>query len=608
MRYSLKFLATILFIFSSVSSANPIIFPHAVQSVKQATQYSHWIAINGPNDSYGYKAVQLNGNPNVLFAFEHGNIFYRSTDQGKNWELLHAPDQSNINNLISIAPNKLLFATRNAIYSSSDLGETWSKINQDADDDGYLIMLSPNLVFWIKQDNKQQTYYLSNNGGTSWNQIQPEIKYAFQSVAGRDNLIVVGSDVLSVSNDGGKTFKTVPSKTRSLISLLAIDSQHNVYVGDEENIYKTDSEFKTWKDTNSFSQVQEIQIDSQDNVYNSDIAMGGLYKFYHDDWQRLYSGDLTPVSFTVLDDGKIILTSKEGFLISDTSQRKFSFLHEAFKGLNTEKILALDQTHLIEILGNINVISAAKKRYVYSSDDGGKTWTTGFTNGLFGALDVAQFKDKVILSTWDNIYLSDDFGKTWKLFNKPDIHLMNLTVTNDLVIGDDYGVEYISKDLITWKRVYQAKTLDPVTGYAINGTLFFSSKQDIIATKDDGNTWQTVLSGTDKLDLSFITGYQDKILLAGYHKSGDVFKSTDSGQTWTKISANLADTPLVDVACVNENTFVIASENHLYITYDGGTNWQLLENDLQNQDFKGLFVSQNYLFANTKANGFFQAV
>ena len=227
---------------------------------------------------------------------------------------------------------------------------------------------------------------------------------------------------------------------------------------------------------------------------------------------------------------------------------------------------------------------------VWKTDDAGVTWRNVsdpfFKTGSVGAVSVAQSNPDVVyvgmgeaclrgnLSSGDGVYKSIDAGKTWKHMGLPDssqigrmrIHPTNPDVVYVAAIGHPYGPNL---------------------------------ERGVFRTKDGGTTWQKVLFVNDRTGAADIAmdPSNPQVLYATTWEmlrtpwnitttgpGGGIYKSTDGGDTWSRLTAGLPTSNLgkigVDVSPVNPQrvwaTVEADEKGGIYRSDDGGSTWQLL--------------------------------
>lgn len=230
---------------------------------------------------------------------------------------------------------------------------------------------------------------------------------------------------------------------------------------------------------------------------------------------------------------------------------------------------------------------------VWRTKDGGQTWeniSDGYFGGSIGAIAVAESDHNVLyvgggevtvrgnVSYGFGMYKSTDAGKSWKhigLKNSRHIPRVRIHPQNpDLVYA------------------------------AVLGDLFKSSEErGVYRSKDGGQTWERILfanADAGAVDL-VMDPNNPRILFASTWRvrrtpyslesggeGSDMWKSTDGGDTWTKISAKkgLPKGPLgiigLTVSPVNSEriwALVEANEGGVYRSDDGGETWRKMNED-----------------------------
>src|SRR2546426_95699 len=230
---------------------------------------------------------------------------------------------------------------------------------------------------------------------------------------------------------------------------------------------------------------------------------------------------------------------------------------------------------------------------VWKTEDAGVTWTNisdgFFRTGSVGAVSVAESTPNIVyagmgeaclrgnISSGDGVYKSTDAGKTWTHSGLADtsqigrmrIHPTSPDVVYVAAVGHPYGP---------------------------------NAERGVFRTKDGGKSWQKVLFVDDKtgaadiaMDPSnaqvlYATTWQ--VLRTPWNitstgPGGGLYKSTDGGDTWTKLTSGLPTANHgkigVTVSPVNPQrvwaTVEADEKGGIYRSDDGGKTWQLLNDN-----------------------------
>jgi photosystem II stability/assembly factor-like uncharacterized protein len=231
---------------------------------------------------------------------------------------------------------------------------------------------------------------------------------------------------------------------------------------------------------------------------------------------------------------------------------------------------------------------------VWKTTDAGLTWNPVFDGqpiASIGAVEVAPSNPNVLyagtgesdirsaLSSGDGVYKSVDSGKTWKNIGLPDTRQISRIVIDprnpDIVYVGALGHAYAPND-----------------------------ERGVFKSTDGGTTWTHVLAKGPNIGVSdlAIAAANPNVLFAGTWNThrppwstyaplqgpgGGIYRSTDSGATWTQLNGNglpEGDWGRVGVAVAPDGKRVYAlldagKKSGLYRSDDGGNTWTLANGD-----------------------------
>ena len=262
------------------------------------------------------------------------------------------------------------------------------------------------------------------------------------------------------------------------------------------------------------------------------------------------------------------------------------------------------------MMGRIAAIDASNKDYrkvliasasggVFKSDNAGVTWESIFDKYGAGSIGSVKFDQNDLNTIWvgtgesanrnssawgDGIYKSTDGGKTFSN--------MGLKSTHQIA---EIEIHPNNSDI-----VYAA---------AVGHLWGYSGERGLFRTLDGGNSWEKVLGGlpddgkTGCTEIIFHPTNPDIMFAGFYHRlrqpasfvsggeEGGLFKSTDGGKSWRKVTNGLAKgkSGMIDISIHLSNPDIMvmayeADENipdgepgtGVYISYDGGESWNFL--------------------------------
>ena len=255
-----------------------------------------------------------------------------------------------------------------------------------------------------------------------------------------------------------------------------------------------------------------------------------------------------------------------------------------FRGGRTRSVAGVPSQPNVFYIGVVN-------GGVWKTDDYGRTWRPIFDDqptGSIGSIAVAPSDPNIIyvgsgeglqrpdLSVGDGIYKSTDGGKSW----------------THLGLREGQQIPYISVDPRDPNRLFVAVLGHP---YGPN------PERGIYRSTDGGQSFQKILykdENTGASDVAIDPQHPDTVYAALWEArqgpwengswggtNGGIFKSTDGGNNWTKLTKGLPDVVQanLDIAPSNPRRIYasIATANSLgiYRSDDAGENWMKITDD-----------------------------
>tara|TARA_A100001234_G_scaffold47296_1_gene39408 strand:- start:4492 stop:7377 length:2886 start_codon:yes stop_codon:yes gene_type:complete len=262
------------------------------------------------------------------------------------------------------------------------------------------------------------------------------------------------------------------------------------------------------------------------------------------------------------------------------------------------------------MMGRIAAIDASNKDYrkvliasasggVFKSDNAGVTWESIFDKYGAGSIGSVKFDQNDLNTIWvgtgesanrnssawgDGIYKSTDGGKTFSNMGLKSTH----QIAEIEIHPNNSNIVY-------------AAAVGHLWGY--------SGERGLFRTLDGGNSWEKVLGGlpddgkTGCTEIIFHPTNPDIMFAGFYHRlrqpasfvsggeEGGLFKSTDGGKSWRKVTNGLAKgkSGMIDISIHLSNPDIMvmayeADENipdgepgtGVYISYDAGESWNFL--------------------------------
>ena len=563
--------------------------------------------------------------PNTVYAAVLGNIYkptaergvYKSTDGGKTWDKkLFVNNNSGAVDL-TFDPNnpRILYASTwraqrtpyslssggdgSALWKSTDSGETWQEISKNQgfpkDTLGIIgVTVSPKnseRVWAIVENKAKGGLYRSDNGGKTWTQVNSERKlrqrawYYTRVYADTENEDVVY--VLNVryhkSTDGGKTFNTFNAPHGDHHDLwIAPENSKRMIIGDDGGAQVSYDGGETWstyynQPTAQFYRVTtdnafpyRIYVAQQDNstIRINHRSDGGSID--EDDWEPTAGGESAHIAVDPSNNDIVYGGSYGGFL-----------------------------TRVNHDVGTVRGINVWPDNPMGYGAEGMKYRFQWNFPIIFSKHD-----PKKLYTFSNHVHLSTNEGQSWELLsddltrNDPD----KLVSSGGPITQDNTGVEY-------YCTIFAANE-SPLK----EGLMWVGSDDGLIhLTQDGGKTWNNV-TPSNMPEWNMINSVEPSAfdegtcyVAATRYKLGDftpyLYKTTDYGKTWTKITNGIANehfTRVVREDPKQKGLLYAGTETGMYISFDDGANWQAFQQNLPIVPITDLTIKDNNLVVATQ--------
>ncbi len=547
-------------------------------------------------------------NPNIVYAGAIGNPFsahaergvFKTTDGGETWnKILHTNDTSGIGDMIMDPsnPNKIFAAMwqhsrtpwslnsggkGSGLYVTLDAGKHWKKLNGEGGlptgDYGRIGIAichdMPSRVYALVESAKS-ALYKSEDGGNKWEKVNEDPQYTanrsfyFQDIIAdpkNENRLWLINQTVSMSEDGGKTFKTV-------IPYNGIHPDHHAFWihpndpnfiidGNDGGIGITRDKGKTWQFDEKIpvGQFYHINVDNE-TPYN---VMGGLQdngswhgpaytwtnaglKNYY--WESLWGGD----GFDVMPD------PEDANWVYAMSQGGEAGRYNITTG---EKWQIRPPTVS-------NTINKDRLRFNWNA-----------------AIAQDAFDKKSIYYGSQFVHKSFDKGASW------------ITISPDLTTNDSLQIDQsknggISIDITGAENHCTILAIEPSK---LNKDILWVTTDDgqVQLTKDGGKTWVNLTNKiTGLIKGSWLPQVKasrynqgEAYVVANDYRRGNfaptIFKTTDFGNTWINIlqNKNIKGYALCIIQDPTEpNLVFVGTEQGLWVSLDNAKSFQQFKNN-----------------------------
>ncbi len=548
---------------------------------------------------------------------------YKTTDGGKTWnQVLKIDEHTGVNDIVMDPRNSdVLYASAfqrrrsdyayvsggpgSGMHKTIDGGKTWDKINNglpSADKGRIGLDISPadpEYIYAVMEASKESGFYRSTNRGASWQKMGSHHtggNYYNEVIADpKDpNTVYVMGYSIDISTDGGKTFRPIGEKSKHVDNhALWVNPKNTRHMinGCDGGIYVTYDGAKTWefKANLPVTQFYKVEVDNTKPFYyvyggtQDNFSLGGP--------SRTRSENGIPNSEWFVTNGG------DGF-------------ESAIDPDNTNIVYAQSQhgglVRYDKITGESVGIQPQSRK---GENDYRWNWDA--------PLQTSAHKKGRIYFAANKVFRSDDYGSTWQ------------------VLGDDVTRNMDRNRLPLMGRVWGMDAPGKNSGTALYGTVSALSESPknenviiigtddglIQVTTDGGKTWKKTdgVAGVPTMTYVYHTlasQHDENVMYVTFnnHKRGDfkpyVYKSTDKGNTWTSITANLPErgsTYSIAEDHVDANLLFAATEFGVHFTIDGGKSWRQIKGGLPTIGIRDMAIQkrENDLVLASFGRGFF---
>lgn len=391
-----------------------------------------------------------------------------------------------------------------------------------------------------------------------------------------------------------------------LRDVFFVNSSVGYVVGGKGTIMKTQDGGETWDviPPAMYRNFSFVWFCNEDTGYVSSDS-GTLFKTTNGglDWNQLQTGTLEEINdiffideqtgFIATDDGKLLKTSNGG----DTWQIK---------------IAANWEITSVTFANESKGIATSKAGKYYLTNDGGNSWT-GKTSPMGTHLWNATYSGDnhcFVAGQGGDFMRSSDGGNSWEYFNcgtsldhmsfRDNLTGYALSSSEYLFIGSRFLYKTINGGS-TWVPL----GLNNLSAVCLKGndTIFaVGTAGRLLMTANDGTTYTNYNASSSYDNFSDIhfpsanTGY-----ITGY--LGDIVKTVDAGENWELLPHGPFQY-LNSVYFTDNNRGFVTADSSVYLTIDGGLNWNKIFSSPLSMHMTDVFFVDKYTgFVIGEANG-----
>ncbi|MCX7735681.1 MAG: T9SS type A sorting domain-containing protein [Candidatus Kapabacteria bacterium] len=369
------------------------------------------------------------------------------------------------------------------------------------------------------------------------------------------------------------------------VRVLKIDRNNTLYIGTwGGGIFRSFNSGQTWTEinfglTNLF--INAIEFDSSGVIYAGTNG-GGLFRSSNNglSWTAVNNGltNLYVKAIAFKGNTHIFVGTKGGGVFRSTNSG----------GNWTESNIGIwfwDITALF-VTADGDVVAGTNGGGIYRSSDNALTWRSsngGINSKNITCFGISQLGEMFCGTLGGGLNFSVNSGVSWSEYKKNNffrnVTALTFPITADPIVGtDDRGIfRYDSKVMDDWVRTNVRYPGINALARNSQGVLFASiAFEGIFKSLDSGRTWTYVSHKTDS-SMRPMLAYKNGLVLAS-NKNKGIYRSTDNGNTWSQ--AILPGTTILCFAFDSVgNAYasgVSSSGSILYVSANQGLTWSAM--------------------------------
>ena len=541
--------------------------------------------------------------PNTVMVAAAGHLWgpnsergvYRTTDGGKTWQhaLAIDADTGAIDLALGTPGSGVVYAAAyqrrrqpwgfvgtgpgSALYRSKDSGKTWQKldkglpegplgrigisVSRTKPDTVYAIIESPRggTSGLFDQTSKYGGIFRSDDAGENWKRVSGGAPRGFYfgqirvDPADSERVYVLGFE-LSVSEDGGKTFKNVSANVHSDLHALWIDPARpdRLLLGTDGGLYTSHDRAKTWSaiDNYPIGEFYEVKVDNRQPFW----VYGGLQD----------NGSWAGPSALQADTGPAnadwnFLAGGDGFYVVPDPVNA-DIVYAESQGAGLERIDRRTNVH----------------RTMHPAEPEGQP---AYRFNWNSPVCLSPFDSDVVYVGGNRLFRWSKQGTEYEVISPDLSRQVGAQITSAGSGAETYG------------------TIVSLAASPVERGLVWAGTDDgnVQVTRDEGKTWNDVTSSLPSHVRSF---YVKRIEASRYnagrafvaidgHRNDNMspylFMTDDYGKSWRAITGGLpAHGPVRAIRedPMNADLLFAGTEFGLWVTFDRGDKWQKFQADL----------------------------
>ncbi|MEQ8245296.1 hypothetical protein [Fulvivirga sp.] len=561
---------------------------------------TNWKKVGFAN-SERISSIEINpNNSNEIYVGVLGGLYkdseergvYKTTDGGATWnKILYSDGKTGCSDLIMDPkdPNILYAAMwefrrtgwsfssggdNSALYKSTDAGKTWNKIHNGFPKGKlgrFAIAVAPsnsNILYSVveSEKNEDKGLYRSDDAGKSWTHLNSDFGLVVRPfyfsrivVDPRDPEVVVKAGLFgSLSRDGGKTFKSLGQMHPDIHDILFdIKDSDRIYSGTDGGVYRS------WNGGTTFEIVSNIPVSQFYHISIDDKEPYNIYGGLQDNGSW-YGPSASPGGIEARDWN--VLGFGDGFRVLKHPTK--DFVYSEMQG--AENVWRYDMVKKrTKTVQPLPVKGDPKLRFNWNAP-----------------MAISKHQPDRFYMGSQFLHKSEDMGDTWVKIS-PDL------TTNDPKKQDQSKSGGLSVDN---SGAENHTTIFTIAESPLDENVIWVGTDDgnVQVTKDGGKSWTNTVKNISGLPANTwcyhieasIHNKGTAYAVFEGHTTGDMktyaYKTTDYGATWKSIVTDdiYGFARNIQEDFVQPDLLYLGTEFGLYITIDGGKNWNKFTNNM----------------------------
>lgn len=223
-----------------------------------------------------------------------------------------------------------------------------------------------------------------------------------------------------------------------------------------------------------------------------------------------------------------------------------------------------------------------------------------------------NYQNTVIARTWDTLnagrtFVTSDNGANWTLVaadSSKDI-LSVVVLSDTMLAGTWNGLISTTVGSTSWTGLTPAGIAADTAICAIsmiNTTLYAGAVGTVYKSSDSGSSWTEIKTGIPvNARITSFAGIGNAVFAAS--DNSGVYLTTDAGASWSAINTGLTDRNIAQLVTMDDRLFAITLKGGTFVSSNNGTSWT----GITLADINCLVAADGKLFAGTDTAGMYMS-